>query len=454
MKKNKVLLLEIILVIISITLLTRVQAGSDLSSELRPLLEAYQIIQNEYIEKVDPSELVEGAIEGMINSLKDPHSQWMSSQEYKEITIQKEGFGGLGIEITVRDNFITIIAPLEDTPASRAGLQPGDKIIKINGESAIGTTSNEAVSELRGKIGTKVTITILREGEEEPLEFTLTRALIKIPNIKQRILDKDIGYIKLMGFMDESTSQDLEKSLLFLKSEGTNELILDLRNNSGGLLSQAVEVANQFLSSGVIVSIKGRDSDQSQDYYARPKGEALKIPLVVLINGGSASASEIVAGAIKDLKRGILLGTRSFGKGTVQKVFPMENGGAVWITTDKYYTPNDVCIEGKGIKPNIKIEAFKSTQEEKETLSKLKSSDLVKEFILQNPQWKEKDLPPLIQKLKENGMTVEEEFLKRVLIKEDKNKENDIFNDLQLMQAISLLKSSRILREESFSKIR
>jgi len=445
MKKNKILLLGITFVVITMILFTRVQAGGDLFSELKPLLEAYQIIRNEYIEKVAPSKLVEGAIEGMISSLKDPHSQWMSAQEYKNISIEKEGFGGLGMEITVKDNFITIVSPLEDTPASRAGLQTGDKIIKINGESAIGITSSEAVSKLRGKIGTKVTITILREGEKEPLDFTLTRALIKLPNIKQRILDKDIGYIRIIGFMDESTSQDFKNSLLSLKSKGIKELILDLRNNTGGLLTQAVEVADEFISSGVIVSTRGRNSKQSQVYYAHPEGEALKIPLIVLINGGSASASEIVAGAIKDHKRGVLLGTKSFGKGTVQKVFPMENGGAIWITTDKYYTPLGVCIDGKGIKPNIKVEPFKPTQKEKEILNKLRSSNPIKEFLKQSPQWKKEDLPPLIQKLKEKEIIVEEELLERVLREEDENKENDIFNDLQLMQAESFLESLKIL---------
>ncbi len=449
MKKNKILLLGIISVIVSMILFTRVHAGGDLFSELKPLLEAYQIIQSEYIDKVDPSKLVEGAIEGMINSLNDPHSQWVSSQEYENITIEKEGFGGVGMEITVKDNFITIVFPLEDTPASRAGLQSGDKIIKINEESAIGMTSNEAVSKIRGKIGTEVTLTILREDEKEPLDFTLTRALIKLPNIKQRILDKDIGYIRIIGFMDESTSQDLKNSLLFLKSKGIKELILDLRNNSGGLLTQAVEVADQFLSSGVIVSTQGRDPRQSQTYSAHSEGEALKIPLLILINAGSASASEIVAGAVKEHKRGILLGTKSFGKGTVQKVLPMENGGAIWITTDKYYTPNGVCIDKEGIKPNIKVEAFKPTQKEKEILNKLESSELVKEFISQNPQWKDEDLPPLIQKLKEKEIIVEEELLERVLRREDKDKENDIFNDRQLMQAVELLKSLKILEGKS-----
>ncbi len=446
MKKDKILLLGIVSVIISIALFTRVQAGDDLFSKLKPLLEAYQIIQNEYIDRVDSSKLVEGAIEGMINSLNDPHSQWVSSQEYENVTIRKEGFGGVGMEITVKDNFVTVVSPLEDTPASKAGLQPGDKIIKIDGESAIGMTSNEAVSKIRGVIGTNVTLTILREDEEEPLDFILTRALIKLPNIKQKILDKDIGYIRIIGFMDESTSRDLKDSLIFLKSKGIKELILDLRNNSGGLLTQAVDVADQFLSSGVIVSTRGRDFKQSQTYSAHPEGDVFKMPLLILINGGSASASEIVAGAIKEHKRGILLGTKSFGKGTVQKVFPMENGGAIWITTDKYYTPNGICIDKEGIEPNIKVETFKPTQKEKEILNELESSELVEEFISQNPRWKEKDLPPLIQKLKEKGIIVEEELLERVLRQKDEDKENDMLNDLQLMQAVEVLKSSKILR--------
>ncbi|RLE11431.1 peptidase S41, partial [Candidatus Aerophobetes bacterium] len=264
------------------------------------------------------------------------------------------------------------------------------------------------------------------------------------------ILNKNIGYIKIIGFTNENTSRDLEDALTFLKKQGIKSLILDLRNNPGGLLSQAVSVADEFLSSGVIVSIKGRDVSKNQVYSAHPGGKAIKIPLVVLINRGSASASEIVAGAIKDHKRGVLVGTRTFGKGTVQNVTPLENGGALWLTTARYYTPSGICIDGRGIEPDLIIKPFTLTTEEKKAIDKLRSSSVLREFLLNNPQWENKDLTPLIKRLnEEENIKVDEEILKRVLREEDNNKENDIFNDNQLVHAIQLINSLQILQGKS-----
>jgi carboxyl-terminal processing protease len=441
-KKNRAWLILIGLFSVTIggILFSRVWAGSSLFRDLQPLVETYQAIQTQYIEKVKPSKIIEGAVKGMIESLEDPHSRWMDPRTYKEMETEKEGkFGGLGIQITIKDNFLTIVSPLEGTPASEVGIEPGDRIIKIEGKSTQGITLNEAMEKLRGEPGTGVKITIQREGEKKYLEFNLTRAIIKFPNIKQRILPNEIGYIKIMGFTNENTDEDLKATLVQLKDRKIEALILDLRYNPGGLLSQAVEVADEFLDSGVIVSTKGRDSSQNRIYQARPRGEAVGIPLVVLINGGSASASEIVAGAIKDHNRGVLIGTKSFGKGTVQSIIPLANEGAIALTTAKYYTPSGESIEGKGIEPYMKVEAFKPTEEEKEALAQLKKSKGVKEFLENYPHWERMDLTFLLERLKEEGIEVEADLLKIFLREEDEDRENDYLNDLQLLQALKLL---------------
>jgi len=444
LEKNKRFLVIIVILssIIGLFLFAKVQ-GSDFLSELGPLITAYRAIQNEYIEKVEPSQLMEGAIKGMIESLEDPYSHWMNAEIYNEMKQEKEGeFGGVGIQISIEDNFLTVISPLEGTPASKAGLEPKDRIIKIDGESAEKITLTEAMRKLRGEPGTEVKMTIQRREEENPLEFIITRAIIKFPNIKEETLKENIGYIKIVGFTNENTAEDLRKALIRLKTMHIETLILDLRYNPGGLLTQAVEVADEFLSSGVIVSIKGRDSSQNQVYSAHQQGEGEKIPLIILINQGSASASEIVASAIKENKRGILLGEKTFGKGTVQAIIPINKEGAMTLTTAKYYTPSEISIEGEGIEPDIKVEAFKLTEEEKEILVKLKESKLIEEFLIQYPYWEQVDLTSLRSELEKEEITIEKELLQRFLRQEDKNKDNDILNDLQLLEAIEILGNS------------
>lgn len=441
MKRNKRFLVIIVILssIIGLFLFARVQGG-DFLSELGPLIAAYRAIQNEYIEKVEPSQLMEGAIKGMIESLEDPYSHWMNAEVYQEMKQEKEGeFGGVGIQITIEDNFLTIISPLEGSPASKVGLEPRDKIIKINEESAEEITLTEAMKKLRGEPGTEVKMTIQRREEKNPLEFTITRAIIKFPNVKEKTFQENIGYIKIVGFTNENTAEDLRNALIRLKAMQIEGLILDLRYNPGGLLTQAVEVADEFLSSGVIVSIKGRDSSQNQVYSAHQQGEGEKIPLIILINQGSASASEIVASAIKENKRGILLGEKTFGKGTVQAIIPINKEGAMTLTTAKYYTPSEISIEGKGIEPDIKVEAFKPTEEEKEILLKLRESKLIEEFLIQYPYWEQANLTSLRSELEEEGITVEKELLQRFLRQEDQNKDNDILNDPQLLEAIEIL---------------
>jgi len=447
MRKKRLAILITTFLLLAAVLLGRVQAESDFFSEIKLIIQVYQIIKSEYIEKVEPSRLIEGAIRGMVKVLNDPYSRWLNTEEWEEWNVEREGkFGGLGMVVGLRDGFITIIDPLEDTPASRAGLQPGDRIIKINGESTRGMSLDEAVNKIRGEVGTQVTITIEREGVTEPLEYTLTRTLIRLPNIDKRVLEDNIGYLKIMGFTDEHTSKQVKDALLFLKKMGIRSLILDLRDNPGGLLSQAVEVADEFLSSGTIVSIKGRDVEKNEIYSAKPGGEGIDFPLVVLINRGSASGSEIVAGAIKDHKRGILLGTPTFGKGTVQNAIPLENRGALWLTTARYYTPSGICIEGEGIKPNLEVKPFTPTPEQKEIMNKVRTSPLVKDFLDLKPQWEKEDLNPLLKELEKENLKIDEDLLKRILREKDADKENDIFNDNQLVQALNLLKSLAILQ--------
>ncbi|RLE13914.1 peptidase S41 [Candidatus Aerophobetes bacterium] len=447
MRKKRLAVLITVFLLLAAVLLGRVQAESDFFSEIKLIIQVYQIIKSEYIEKVEPSRLIEGAIRGMVKVLNDPYSRWLNTEEWEEWNVEREGkFGGLGMVVGLRDGFITIIDPLEDTPASRAGLQPGDRIIKINGESTRGMSLDEAVNKIRGEVGTQVTITIEREGVTEPLEYTLTRTLIRLPNIDKRVLEDNIGYLKIMGFTDEHTSKQVKDALLFLKKMGIRSLILDLRDNPGGLLSQAVEVADEFLSSGTIVSIKGRDVEKNEIYSAKPGGEGIDFPLVVLINRGSASGSEIVAGAIKDHKRGILLGTPTFGKGTVQNAIPLENRGALWLTTARYYTPSGICIEGEGIKPNLEVKPFTPTPEQKEIMNKVRTSPLVKDFLDLKPQWEKEDLSPLLKELEKENLKIDEDLLKRILREKDADKENDIFNDNQLVQALNLLKSLAILQ--------
>jgi len=445
LKKDKILLPFIGITIIGIFLFSRVQAGSSYLDELRPFLKAYQSIQNQYVEKVEPNILIEGAIKGMIESLNDPHSQWMSPKSYQEMEIEKEGeFGGLGIKITMKDGLLIIVSPIEGTPASRAGLQPDDVILRIDGSSTTGITLNEAVSRLRGKPGTQVNITIQREGEKEPFQITLVRDVIQVPNLKKSLLPDEIGYIRIIGFTNENTANDLKTALINLKKEKIKGLILDLRNNPGGLLSQAIAVADQFLSSGIIVSTQGREPESAHIYQAHSKGEGLKIPLIVLINEYSASASEIVAGALKDQKRAILTGTKTFGKGSVQSIIPLDNDGAMAITTAKYYTPSGVSIEGKGIEPDLKVDKFKLTVEEKKVVGKITESPSFTQFLQQFPHWEEQNLEPLLKQLEEKELVVDQELLKMILRQEDKNEENDYLNDSQLLQALSLFKSWQI----------
>lgn len=318
------------------------------------------IIQSDYVDEAKPKDLIYGALKGMLSSL-DPHSQFMDPETYNELKVETEGkFGGLGIEITIKDGLLTIVTPIDDTPAWKAGIKANDRIVKINGEVTRDMTLSEAVKRMRGKPGETVTLTILRESEKKLLEFKIVRDIIRIKDVKEaKILEDGIGYIRLIEFR-ENTSQDVNSVLDRLKREGMNSLVLDLRNNPGGLLDTAVKVAERFTEKGkMIVYTKSRKDTQNLEFISRSSNPILDIPVVILINEGSASGSEIVAGSLQDNKRAIILGTKSFGKGSVQTVIPLSDGSALRLTTSRYFTPSGRQIHEKGIMPDIVVEAGK-----------------------------------------------------------------------------------------------
>lgn len=324
---------------------------------LKLFTDVLAIIQNQYVEETEPREIIYGAIRGMLRSL-DPHSAFLDPESYREMQVETTGsFGGLGIEITIRDDQLTVVAPIEGTPAWRAGIQPGDRIVRIEGLATKDMTLPEAVKRMRGPKGTKVTITIMREGLKEPLDLTLTREVIQVQSVKTQELEAGIAYIRIRQFQ-ERTPKDLEAVLDRLEKNGRAAgVILDLRNNPGGLLQAAVEVAEKFLGEGkLIVYTEGRVRGQNMRFVAHARQAYTEVPLVVLVNHGSASASEIVAGAIQDHGRGVVLGQTTFGKGSVQTIIPLADGAGLRLTTAKYFTPKGRTIHGKGITPDIVVE--------------------------------------------------------------------------------------------------
>jgi carboxyl-terminal processing protease len=341
-------------------------------AKLKVFAQALALIEQQYPEPKTTKDLVYGAIQGAVGTL-DPHSSFMTPDEFRELQIETKGkFSGIGIEITLKDRTLTVVSPIEGTPAYQAGLKAGDQIVKIDGKPTKNITLMEAVKLIRGAKGSKVTLTINREGFKNPKDVIITREIIPIHSVKARILNDGIGYIRITNFQD-STDHDLEAYLKKMKQRLVpfKGLILDLRNDPGGLLEQAVRVANEFLKSGLIVYTEGRSRNQNMRFYARPDGDvkAASVPMVVLINGGSASASEIVAGALKDQKRALIAGTKSFGKGSVQTIIPLDDGSALRLTTALYFTPSGVSINDKGIKPDVVVE---EQQPKNESLKKLR----------------------------------------------------------------------------------
>jgi len=333
--------------------------NSETYKQLTLFGDVFQRVREAYVEEVSEKDLVKSAINGMLANL-DPHSSFLDDEDFEDMQVQTKGtFGGLGIEVTMEDGFVKVVSPIDDTPADKANIQPGDLIIGIDSEGVYGLTLDEAVEKLRGKIGDPVLITI-RRGNKDPFEVEIIRDEIKISSVKNEIFD-NIGYIRLTTF-SQQTTPGLVKAVQGFKKELGDELqgiVLDLRNNPGGLLSEAISVSDSFLELGEIVSTRGRDGKDSTHHYSRPGDIANGLPLVVLINSGSASASEIVAGALKDHKRAVVLGTRSFGKGSVQTVIPLPGHGAMRLTTARYYTPSGISIQAKGIAPDIEVKVSK-----------------------------------------------------------------------------------------------
>jgi len=335
---------------------TKAQSNNDETYRQLTLFgDVFQRVRGDYVEQVSDKDLIEAAINGMLTSL-DPHSAYLPDDNFKKMQVQTKGkFGGLGIEVTMENGFVKVVSPIDDTPADKAGLQPEDLIISVDGESIVGLTLNEAVEKLRGPIGSNVKIAVQR-AQDEPFEVDIIRDEIKIRSVRSRLYDS-VGYVRITTF-SEQTTPGLEKALDDLQaesSEGLTGIVLDLRNNPGGLLSEAIRVSDAFLEEGEIVSTRGRGESDIQHAYARPGDISDGLPIVVLINSGSASASEIVAGALKDHRRAIVMGTRSFGKGSVQTITPMPGHGAMRLTTARYFTPSGVSIQAKGISPDIEV---------------------------------------------------------------------------------------------------
>ena len=355
--KKTILFIFFIYAIIPLKAINADTSRQETYKQLNLFGDVFQRVQEQYVEEVTDKKLIESAISGMLQSL-DPHSSYLSADSYKEMQVKTKGkFGGLGIEITMEDGVVKVVSPIDDTPAAKAGMMSGDLIIGVDGESIRGLTINESVSKLRGPVGSKVIITVVR-GKKDPYEIEIKRDIINIKSVKHNII-KNIGYVRLTTFSDTTTS-GLEKALTEIKKNIGNKfqgLILDLRNNPGGLLNQSISVADAFLNQGEIVSTQGRNDDDTSRVFAK-KGDLINgQPLVVLINSGSASASEIVAGALKDHSRAIIIGTRSFGKGSVQSIIPLAGNGAMRLTTARYFTPSGISIQAKGIEPDIIVEA-------------------------------------------------------------------------------------------------
>ncbi len=344
--------------------------------DLRTFAEVMDRIKAAYVEPISDKVLLENAIKGMLSNL-DPHSAYLEPEDFRDLQESTSGeFGGLGIEVGTEDGFIKVISPIDDTPASAAGIQPGDLIVKIDGQPTKGLSMIEAVDKMRGKAGSKIELSLVREGGK-PFDVVLTRAVIKVRSVKSQLLEDNYGYVRVTQFQ-VNTGEEVGKALNKLRKDNGKKLqglVLDLRNNPGGVLQAAVEVSDHFLKKGLIVYTEGRIANSELRFSADPADASEEVPLVVLINGGSASASEIVAGALQDHKRGVLMGTDSFGKGSVQTVLPLNNDRALKLTTALYFTPNGRSIQAQGIVPDIEVARAKLTREQDD--GTLKEADLL-----------------------------------------------------------------------------
>ncbi|MBV6341773.1 S41 family peptidase [Candidatus Magnetobacterium casense] len=395
-----------------------VSAESDTYQELKLFTEVISIVRSNYVEEVKTKDLIYGALKGMLNAL-DPHSSFMTPDLFKEMKVDTKGeFGGVGIQIGKKGGFITVISPIEDTPAYQAGIKAGDAIVKISGETTEKMTLYDAVSKMRGPKGSKVTITIMRSDWKEPKDFTLIRDTIKVKSVKYKVINGDIGYVKINQFQ-EKTVADLVKALGVLREKKVTAILLDLRNDPGGLLQGAVGVAEQFLPPNkLVVYIKDR-AGEKKEFVTEGDGKYEKLPMVVLVNEGSASASEIVAGALKDWNRAVIVGTTTFGKGSVQSVLPLSDGSGLRLTTARYYTPKGTSIQNTGITPDIVVK-----------LKAEKGND--------RPVMREKDLKGHLDNEQINGQDQDEP--------EAAPLEVDEKDDLQLQRAVDILKAWDVMK--------
>jgi carboxyl-terminal processing protease len=356
MRKLQITAAVAVLLLFTPHFVTADESNSDTYRQLKLFSDVFERVRSDYVEDRTDKELIEFAIQGMLSAL-DPHSSYLNADSFTDMRIQTKGeFGGLGIEVTMENGFVKVVSPIDETPAHRAGVEPGDLITHLDGESVLGLTLNEAVDRMRGKVKTDLIVTI-RRAEKEPFDLVITRDVIKIRSVRNRVED-NVGYIRISTF-NQQTMPGLEASMEKIREEIGEEIegfVLDLRNNPGGLLDQAIAVSDAFIDQGEIVSTRGRESEDSQRFNAKPGDLASGLPIVVLINGGSASASEIVAGALQDHNRAIIMGTRSFGKGSVQTIIPLGSHGAMRLTTARYFTPSGGSIQAKGIEPDLIVE--------------------------------------------------------------------------------------------------
>lgn len=361
--------------------------------DLRTFSEVFGRIKNNYVEPVEDKQLLQGAIRGMLDSL-DPHSSYLDLEDFKELREGTSGeFGGLGIEVTMEDGFVKVVSPIDDTPAAEGGVLAGDLIVRLDDTPVKGLSLNDAVDIMRGAPGENIVLTIIREGVDKPIVIELTRAIIKVTSVKQKILEPGYGYIRISTFQN-LTGENMHEAIDKLKSESGGELkglVLDLRNNPGGLLTAAIEVSDAFVTKGLIVYTEGRVANSNQDFAAKPIDILKGAPIVVLVNGGSASASEIVAGALQDHNRAIIMGSKTFGKGSVQTVMPLTNNTAVKMTTARYYTPSGRSIQAEGIVPDIILSGIKVTSSEPPEYSRLREQDLSKHLENGNDNQATKD---------------------------------------------------------------
>ncbi|MFA5074131.1 MAG: S41 family peptidase [Nitrospirota bacterium] len=437
--KKKFFIMAIIILVVGVLIgQGMVQAKPDTYEELKAFTQALELVKRNYVENPETKELIQGALKGMVSNL-DPHSSYMTERQFKEMNMDIKGeFQGVGIQIGVKNQQLTIIAPIEDTPGFRAGLAAGDKILKINDEWTRDLTIEQAVDKMRGPRNTQVRLLIIRDNWDKPREFKIIRDVIKVQSVKSRMIDGEIGYIKIIQFQGQ-TATELEKALKSLEAKGIKKLVLDLRNDPGGLLDASVEVCNKFMpKNSLVVYLQGRQVSDRKDFMTSGSGVLRPYPIVVLVNTGSASASEIVAGALQDSKRAVVVGTQTFGKGSVQTVFPLESGGGIRLTTAKYYTPNGRSIQNVGITPDIevKLPTVKNPKEGDSAHLIIREKDL--KGHLKNESQKE-------EKEKKEKNVSEEDFSLEVLPKNDKD-------DIQLQKALEILKPA-LKAEDVFKNI-